>query len=147
MEIDTTTLNSFFAALSALILIIIAYLNKIRTDSAATTAAATSATATTNAAIAATEKTAVAQITATTVSVAPANGTVWAHGPWHGDKEYTTIIGTRILVNDNTLAFQVVDDRIAKGFPIATSGPNSLAAPTPWAFGGNLSLVFHGQTF
>jgi hypothetical protein len=53
MEIDATTLNQFLAALTVLILAVIAWLSKQRTDSAAITAAATTQTAATNAAMAA----------------------------------------------------------------------------------------------
>jgi hypothetical protein len=53
VEIDATTLNQFFQALTVLILALIAWWNKQRTDSAATTAAATTQTAASNAAMAA----------------------------------------------------------------------------------------------
>lgn len=60
MEIDATTLNSFFAALTALLLIIIAWFNRQRTASALITASATSQTAITNQAMAAVPPTQVA---------------------------------------------------------------------------------------
>jgi hypothetical protein len=53
MIIDETTLTQFFSALTVLILAIIAWYNKTRTDSAAITAAATTQTAVTNQAMAA----------------------------------------------------------------------------------------------
>lgn len=56
MEIDSTTLNTFLTALSALILAIIAWYNKQRTDSAVQTAAATQSTALSNAQMATAEK-------------------------------------------------------------------------------------------
>jgi hypothetical protein len=52
MIIDEITLTQFFSALTVLILAIIAWLNKQRTDSAAITAAATTATASSNAVMA-----------------------------------------------------------------------------------------------
>lgn len=52
MEIDSNTLNSFFSALTVLILALIAWWNKQRTDSAAITATATTQTASSNQAIA-----------------------------------------------------------------------------------------------
>jgi len=52
MDINAETLNQLFGAISVLILAVIAWYNKQRTESAATTAAATTQTATTNAAIA-----------------------------------------------------------------------------------------------
>ncbi|MFA5379070.1 MAG: hypothetical protein WC455_25165 [Dehalococcoidia bacterium] len=62
MEITADTLNQFFGMITVVILAIIAWYNKQRTGSAATTAAATTSTAATNAAIAATETAAVQQI-------------------------------------------------------------------------------------
>lgn len=53
MIIDAETLNQFLAALTALILIIIAWYNKQRTDLAAVTATAATQTAVTNQAMAA----------------------------------------------------------------------------------------------
>jgi hypothetical protein len=65
MDVNAETLNQFFQVLTVLILALIAWWNKQRTDSAATTAAATTQTAASNAAIASTEKAAVAQIAST----------------------------------------------------------------------------------
>jgi len=56
MAIDTEMTNQIVQLVTLIILAIIAWYNKQRTDSAATTAAATTQTAASNAAIAATEK-------------------------------------------------------------------------------------------
>jgi hypothetical protein len=64
MDITADTLNQFFSMVSVVILAIIAWYNKQRTESAATTAAATTATASTNANIAAIEQAATNTITA-----------------------------------------------------------------------------------
>jgi len=132
MEIDANTLNSFFTMLSALILAIIAWYNKQRTDSAAVTAAATTQTAETN-----------------TTMAAPA--LVIVTGPWDGGSDPTTKAdnisskaGTRVIVDEESGSFQLIDDRIAQNFIVGGAGKNS-GPSGEFKFSGNLALVTRGK--
>jgi hypothetical protein len=132
MEIDGNTLNGLFQALTVGILALIAWYNQQRTASAATTAAATTSTATTNAAIARKED-------------APTTPLIIVTGPWtSNDKPNESVDGTRVIVDENTGAFQVIDDRIAPNFIEESVGANA-AQSGKFRFTGNLSLVTHGK--
>lgn len=134
MEINAETLNQFFQLLTIAILAIIAWWNKQRTDSAATTAAATVQTAQTNA-----------------VMAAPT--LIVVTGPWSGGTDLTSKVdnisskaGTRVIIDEVSGAFQLIDDRIAQNFIVGGAGPGAGASGV-YKFSGNLTLVSRGKLY
>lgn len=116
------TQSSIPVICTTIVAFIVAIANHFNT---ATTTTATSTTASTS-----------------TVAVASATAaaTVTVTGPWDGNTVKTSKIGTRVLIS-TTLAFQLIDDRIATNFIVGGGGANALAAPSPWTFSGNLALI------
>lgn len=132
MAVESIDMQSVLDALMVIILAIIAWYNQKRTTAAITTAEATVKTAATNAEMA-----------------TPAF--VVVTGPWDGgtdpnskDDNISSKAGTRVIIDEQAGAFQLIDDRIAQDFIVASSGKNS-GASGQFKFSGNLALVTRGK--
>jgi hypothetical protein len=129
---EIVTLDTVLQLIIAAILGIIAWYNQQRTKAAQTTAIATVKTAETNSLIA-----------AMTPPAPPA--LVIVTGPFDGNvKPHSSRAGTRVIMDDGSGSFQLIDDRIAQNFIVEGAGSGA-GASGEFRFTGDLSKITHGK--
>jgi hypothetical protein len=95
-------------------------------------------------------KSAITTTTASAMSATTAPATVdpllvIVTGPWSGNTA-TSKIGTRVIIEEATGAFQLIDDRVAKNFIEASAGPGA-GASGAFKMSGNLAAITRGKLY